>query len=98
MALSHAKEWYSTHSIGLYVLTIVLVFWAAHIVKQLVLPFPFSCAKVQLPQDPTQPPVIFHLFPWVGSMVTYGMEPYKFFTNARAKVINLETFNLIEVW
>lgn len=40
----------------------------------------------QLPQDPTKPPVIFHLFPWVGSMVTYGMEPYKFFMNARAKV------------
>src|SRR5277367_478222 len=43
----------------------------------------------EVPQDTSKPPVIFHLFPWVGSMVTYGMEPYKFFINARAKVSHL---------
>ena len=32
------------------------------------------------------PPVVFHYFPVIGSMVTYGMDPFKFFFDCQAKV------------
>lgn len=37
-------------------------------------------------KNPHEPPVVFHWFPFVGSTVTYGIDPYKFFFNCRAKV------------
>lgn len=33
-----------------------------------------------------EPPVVFHWFPFVGSTISYGMDPYTFFNQARAKV------------
>lgn len=33
-----------------------------------------------------EPPVVFHLFPFIGSTVSYGMDPYKFFFSSREKV------------
>lgn len=33
-----------------------------------------------------EPPVVFHWFPFIGSTVSYGMDPYAFFNSARAKV------------
>jgi sterol 14-demethylase len=30
-------------------------------------------------------PMVFYWFPWVGSAVTYGMQPYEFFENCRQK-------------
>lgn len=33
-----------------------------------------------------EPPVVFHWFPFVGSTVSYGMDPYKFFFDCKAKV------------
>lgn len=37
-------------------------------------------------KNPNEPPVVFHWFPFVGSTITYGIDPYKFFFNAREKV------------
>lgn len=37
-------------------------------------------------KSPHEPPVVFHWFPFVGSTISYGIDPYKFFFNARAKV------------
>lgn len=37
-------------------------------------------------KNPNEPPVVFHWFPIVGSTVTYGMDPYGFFFENRAKV------------
>jgi len=37
-------------------------------------------------KNPHEPPVVFHWFPFVGSTISYGMEPYKFFFDCRAKV------------
>lgn len=37
-------------------------------------------------KNPHEPPVVFHWIPFIGSTVIYGMEPYKFFDNCRAKV------------
>lgn len=33
-----------------------------------------------------EPPVVFHWVPFIGSTISYGMEPYAFFNSARAKV------------
>jgi len=36
--------------------------------------------------NPNEPPVVFHLFPFFGSTVEYGMDPPSFFKKMRAKV------------
>ena len=52
---------------------------------------------VQVPQDKSRPPEIFHWVPWIGSSsdspgltnagsaVSYGMDPYKFMFDNRDK-------------
>ena len=35
---------------------------------------------------PTDPPLVFHLFPFIGSTITYGIDPVKFFFNCKEKV------------
>ena len=42
--------------------------------------------KLRLFQSPTDPPVVFHWIPFIGSTVTYGIDPYKFFFKCRHKV------------
>lgn len=39
-----------------------------------------------LSKNPDEPPVVFHWLPVIGSTVIYGMEPFEFFCNCRAKV------------
>lgn len=34
----------------------------------------------------TRPPLVFHWIPFLGSTVSYGMDPYKFFFACREKV------------
>jgi sterol 14-demethylase len=45
--------------------------------------------------NPHRPPVVFHLFPLIGSTVQYGMDPYKFFFDCRAKYGDCFTFILL---
>ena len=33
-----------------------------------------------------EPPVVFHWIPFIGSTVTYGIDPFKFFFDCQAKV------------
>lgn len=37
-------------------------------------------------KNPNEPPVVFHIFPFFGSTITYGMDPYAFFFKQKAKV------------
>jgi sterol 14-demethylase len=37
-------------------------------------------------RNPNEPPMVFHWFPVIGSTVTYGIDPYKFFFDCKAKV------------
>ena len=37
-------------------------------------------------KNPNEPPMVFHWFPFIGSTVTYGMNPPKFFKENREKV------------
>ena len=33
-----------------------------------------------------EPPVVFHIFPVIGSTITYGIDPFSFFTDCQKKV------------
>ncbi|KZP00505.1 cytochrome P450 51 [Calocera viscosa TUFC12733] len=51
----------------------------------------------QLPflRDANRPPVVFHILPFIGSTVSYGMDPYKFFFAMREKYGDVFTFVLL---
>lgn len=36
--------------------------------------------------NPNEPPMVFHYIPFIGSTVTYGMDPPRFFKENREKV------------
>ncbi|KAJ6049463.1 uncharacterized protein N7446_007206 [Penicillium canescens] len=42
-----------------------------------------------------EPPVVFHWVPFIGSTVSYGMDPYQFFFACRAKYGDIFTFILL---
>lgn len=42
-------------------------------------------------KNPNEPPVVFHWLPVIGSTVTYGIDPYKFFFDCQAKVCGLSS-------
>ncbi|KAI0116844.1 cytochrome P450 [Daldinia grandis] len=46
-------------------------------------------------RNPNEPPVVFHWFPLVGSTITYGMDPPRFFRENRAKYGDIFTFILL---
>lgn len=50
--------------------------------------FLYTIANIvrQIFPNKKEPPVIFHLVPWLGSAVTYGKDPYKFLFACREKV------------
>lgn len=52
-------------------------------------------SQVALPRRSNLPPVVFHWVPIIGSAVTYGMDPYKFFFECREKYGNVFTFVLL---
>lgn len=70
-------------SIPLTIALIIAVAIAQNVVSQLWFP------------DRKRPPVVFHVFPWIGSTVQYGMDPYKFFAECRAKHGDCFTFILL---
>lgn len=43
----------------------------------------------------TDPPLVFHWVPFIGSTITYGIDPYKFFFNCRQKYGDVFTFVLL---
>ncbi|KAJ3463496.1 hypothetical protein MRS44_008282 [Fusarium solani] len=45
--------------------------------------------------DRNRPPVVFHIFPFIGSSVQYGIDPYKFFFDCKAKYGDCFTFILL---
>jgi hypothetical protein len=59
----------------------------------LVLAVVLNVLSQLLLKNPNEPPIVFHWFPIVGSTILYGMDPYKFFFDCRAKV----SLTLVEV-
>ncbi|KAF8588230.1 lanosterol 14-alpha-demethylase [Ramaria rubella] len=48
-----------------------------------------------IPQDPNQPPVVFHWLPIIGSAIAYGNDPINFFFKCREKYGDVFTFILL---
>jgi hypothetical protein len=48
-----------------------------------------------LPQNPNEPPLVFHWVPFVGNTITYGIDPFKFFFACRKKYGDVFTFILL---
>ncbi|KAI1759350.1 cytochrome P450 [Hypoxylon sp. FL1150] len=46
-------------------------------------------------KNPNEPPVVFHWFPLIGSTITYGMDPPRFFKENRVKYGDIFTFVLL---
>ena len=64
-------------------LAVGVAYIIANIIRQLLFP------------NIKEPPVVFHWFPWLGSAITYGKDPYKFLFAARAKYGDVFTFVLL---
>lgn len=48
----------------------------------------FNVLLQAINRNPNEPPLVFHWFPVIGSTITYGMDPPRFFKENRAKVSN----------
>ncbi|KAI5838942.1 cytochrome P450 [Morchella snyderi] len=46
-------------------------------------------------KDPTKPPVVFHYFPFFGSTVRYGMDPYAFFNSCQEQYGDVFTYVML---
>ncbi|EFW13572.1 Lanosterol 14-alpha-demethylase [Coccidioides posadasii str. Silveira] len=47
------------------------------------------------PRRGAKPPVVFHWVPFIGSAISYGLDPYRFFTSCREKYGDIFTFVLL---
>ena len=70
-------------SVPLTIGFIIVIAIARNVIGQLFFP------------DPHRPPVVFHIFPFIGSTVQYGIDPYKFFFDCQAKYGDCFTFVLL---
>ncbi|PHH60048.1 hypothetical protein CDD81_2177 [Ophiocordyceps australis] len=61
----------------------------------LVLSIMLNVAGQILFANPNEPPVVFHWVPFIGSTITYGMDPPSFFAENRAKHGDVFTFILL---
>jgi hypothetical protein len=67
-------ERFSASSLALVTLGFVALLIVGNVLKQLFF------------KNPKEPPVVFHLVPFIGNTITYGIDPVKFFFNCRKKV------------
>lgn len=65
------------------------VLFAAGIAASFTLVIVLNVLRQLLFRNPKEPPVVFHLVPLIGSTVSYGIDPYKFFFRCREKVCPL---------
>ncbi|KKA26386.1 hypothetical protein TD95_001391 [Thielaviopsis punctulata] len=68
---------------------------AVGVVAFVTLSIALNVVKQILFKNPNRPPVVFHLIPFIGSTVTYGMDPIKFFDDCRKKYGDCFTFILL---
>ncbi|KAF1355505.1 14-alpha sterol demethylase Cyp51B [Delphinella strobiligena] len=54
-----------------------------------------NIASQLLRRKSSEPPLVFHWIPFIGSTVTYGMDPYKFFFRCREQYGDVFTFILL---
>ncbi|KAL6228764.1 hypothetical protein BDW75DRAFT_226301 [Aspergillus navahoensis] len=87
LALDNVSERCSTLSVwalsGLGLLSVVILAVVLNVLRQILF------------KNPNEPPVVFHWFPFIGSTISYGIDPYKFFFDCRAKYGDIFTFVLL---
>ena len=69
---------------GFYVLNII-----AAIVSLMIIVVLTTVLQQVLFKNSNEPPLVFHWLPVIGSTVTYGIDPFKFFFDCQKKVGNL---------
>lgn len=67
-------------AVGIFIATVVLL----NVFRQLV-----------FRNSPHEPPLVFHWVPFIGSTISYGMDPYTFFFACREKYGDVFTFILL---
>ena len=60
---------------------------AGGLLALIILAVVFNVLGQLLVKNPNEPPVVFHWIPFIGSTVTYGIDPYKFFFSCQKKVV-----------
>jgi len=60
--------------------------FAAGAAALLVVAIALNVLRQLLFKNPTEPPIVFHWLPFIGSTISYGIDPYKFFFDCRKKV------------
>lgn len=82
------QEQLSSHSLGAIVagglFSFLVLTIVLHVLGQLLL------------KNPNEPPVVFHWVPFIGSTITYGIDPYDFFFNCQKKVKIFCSFNCFD--
>ncbi|KAI7204432.1 hypothetical protein D0868_03169 [Hortaea werneckii] len=69
-----------TAAIGILIATVILL----NVARQLL-----------IRGSPHEPPLVFHWVPFIGSTISYGMDPYPFFFSCREKYGDVFTFILL---
>lgn len=83
--MATADDWGAAVGPGMLIRMILLVLLVGVIVRHWI-------RQLLARNDRTLPPEVVSVFPWIGSMVTYGMEPYRFFWANRRKYGDVFTF------
>ena len=67
-------------------LSLTMTTFVTSIVAFTVTAFFWNALRQIFFKNTSKPPVVFHWIPFIGSTVTYGIDPYRFFFRCQAKV------------
>lgn len=70
---------------GLGFATVVVLSVVINVLSQLLL------------KKSSEPPVVFHWFPFIGNTISYGMDPYNFFFECRKKVREISASSIMRL-
>ena len=65
--------------------TVVVI--AAGLLSFLVVAVVLNVLSQLLLKNPNEPPIVFHWVPFIGSTISYGIDPFDFFFKCREKVL-----------
>lgn len=71
---------------AVFVNTSTPLIFASGLAAVCVLSVVLHILKQLLVKNPNEPPIVFSWLPFIGSTITYGIDPYKFFFSCREKV------------